>query len=378
MVSNNCNFEVVNEISIVEKNISIMKNTIKIIAFTAFAAMLTWGCSKNSGPESKLSLKDAMSQSAQDLNTAVDVIASSKAFTIFTMKEGLLKSDNPGDSTFRVYIPLEKIKGVYDFKPVKKFDLFGMSLIKYFKKTDDNSRMIVRMPLEKVTNPRSLRHYSDKDTSLVNNFTISVSDYHNNFNGFWDYDYALASEISIDNEVAGNLKIKSLVSPKKRIDYASQYAFTGSYTADYVMQSGDTASSSFSISGGGKVLYEEKLLSVKNDTSLFHRERQYILTVGDVQITRNSSTRKVEVRVNGVLQPNAVVTIVDRESDDEASVCKKRDIQITFEDGTTTTVSALIGKSIDNIKTLFESLHQVYFAANVVDWIAYDIYFNRS
>jgi hypothetical protein len=59
-------------------------------------------------------------------------------------------------------------------------------------------------------------------------------------------------------------------------------------------------------------------------------------------------------------------------------VVKKRDIQITFEDGTTTTVSDLIGKSIDNIKTLFDSLHSVYFAAYVVDWIAYDIYYQRN
>ncbi len=85
-----------------------------------------------------------------------------------------------------------------------------------------------------------------------------------------------------------------------------------------------------------------------------------------------------EVSVNGILQPGAVVSIVDTDQDQEVSVCRHREIQITFEDGTTTTISALIGNSIDDIKTLFNSLHQVYFAAYVVDWIAYDIYYNRD
>lgn len=136
--------------------------------------------------------------------------------------------------------------------------------------------------------------------------------------------------------------------------------------------------SSFAILSDANVLYEEKLLTVKNDTARFGREHQYILTIGNVQISRKSGTKTVEVSVNGVLQPNAVVAIVDQAADSEASVCKKRDVQITFEDGTTTTVSALIGKSIDNIKTLFNSLHSVYFAAYIVDWIAYDIYYQRN
>jgi hypothetical protein len=79
------------------------------------------------------------------------------------------------------------------------------------------------------------------------------------------------------------------------------------------------------------------------------------------------------------LQANAVVKVVDNASTDpEVSVLKKRDIQITFDDGTTTTVSTLIGNSVTNIKTLYDSLHSVYFAAGIVDWIAYDIYYHRN
>jgi hypothetical protein len=246
--------------------------------------------------------------------------------------------------------------------------------------------MVVRMPLSKVVNPKSLRHYSPGDTTLVNNFSITVSDYHNNYNSYHDFDYVLTSSISVDNAIAGNLDINSLVSPAHGIHYGSQYAFTDGYVAKYQYDSGDTTISSFTILGSDKVLYQEKLLTVKNDTARFGREHEYILTIGDVQIARNSGTKAVEVYLNGVLQPNATVTIVDKDDDGEnegdddheVSLCKKRDILITFEDGTTATVSDLIGQSIDDIKTLYKSLHQVFFAAYVVDWIAYDIYYQRN
>jgi hypothetical protein len=72
-----------------------------------------------------------------------------------------------------------------------------------------------------------------------------------------------------------------------------------------------------------------------------------------------------------------VVAMVDNATTTEPSVCHKREIQITFDDGTVTTISTLISGSVDNLSTLFTSLHEVYFAAYVVDWIAYDIYYKR-
>jgi hypothetical protein len=355
-----------------------MKNHGRIILVTAFLSVLLWSCSKNDGNVNNLSLKQAINQSSLNLNNAMDAISSSKAYSILTINDGTQKSASTTDSLYRVYIPLEKIKGVYDYHPVPKTDRWGRSLIQFFNMTGDNSQMIVRMPLKKVVNPRTLRHYEPSDSLLENNFSIAVSDYHNNYNSYHDFDYILKSEISVDDVIAGNLNIKYIISPTLGIQYASQYAFSDSYTADYKYESGDTTLSSFTITGDNKILYEEKLLTVKNDTVRFGREHKYILTIGDVQIVRKSGLRTVEVYVNGVLQPDAKVEIIDKEEDTEASVCRKRDIQITFEDGTVTTVSALIGESIVNIKTLFDSLHQVYFAAYIVDWIAYDIYYQRN
>jgi hypothetical protein len=359
-----------------------MKNQGRIIVLFALAGAFLTGCSKSDNQANKLTLKESLNRSALKLNTAMGDIKATKAFTIFTINDGGLKSGNSTDSLYKVYIPLDKIKGVFDYKPVAKVDRHGKSIIQFFNQTADNSQMIVRMPLSKVVNPKSLRHSSHEDSTLTNNFSITVSDYHNNYNNYHDYDYALVSAISIDNVKAGNLNITSLVSPKEGTRYASQYAFDASYTAKYKYASGDTTVSSFSINDGDKLLYEEKLLTIKNDTARFGREHQYILTIGNVQITRKKGIHTAEVSVNGVLQPNATVTIIDNEEDGEddheASVCNKRDILITFEDGTTSTVSALIGQSITDIKTLFDSLHQVYFAAYVVDWIAYDIYYQRN
>ena len=349
----------------------------RILLGTILFTALSSGCAKNDGLTENATLNQAIDESALNLNNAMEEITASQAYSILTVSDdGTSKSAS--DTDYKVYIPLELVKGVYDYKPEASFDRWGISLIRYFLKSADNTQMIVNMPLKKVTNPRLLRHYAQEDSLLTNNFSIAVSDYHNNYNSYHDYDYILSSEISVDNTLAGKLNIKSLVSPTDGTDYASQYAFTDSYTANYKYVSGDTTKSGFSIKDGDKVLYEEYLLTIKNDTARFGREHFYTLTIGNVQIIRNSSAKTVQIAVDGEIQETAKVEIIDKVIDPEASVCKKRDIQITFEDGTVRTISGLIGESVDNIKTLFESLHQVYFAAFVVDWIAYDIYYQRN
>jgi hypothetical protein len=354
-----------------------MKNQFRLIVVTVLLGASLFSCTKNNVVDNS-SLKQSINQSALSLNTAMNAISSSKAYSILTVSDATLKSAAITDATYKVYITLDSIKGVYNYKPVNKPDRWGWSLIKFFTKTADNSQMIVKMPLSKVTHPRSLSQFVPADSTLVNNFSIAVSAYHNNYNSYWDYDYLLTSEISVDNVVTGNLNIQSLVSPAKGIQYTSQYSFAGGYTAQYKYNSGDTTLSSFTILNGTTVLYQEKLQTVRNDTARFGREHQYTLTIGNVQIIRKSAT-SVAVYLNGVLQSNAVVKIIDNSSTDpEVSVLKKRDIQITFDDGTTTTISALIGNSVTNIKTLFDSLHSVYFAAGIVDWIAYDIYYHRN
>jgi len=361
-----------------------MKKQIRFLLAAAIMIASLWGCSKDSGLLDSSSLKLVINQNAMNLNKAVDKITSTEAFSILTVNDGTLKSATLTDSTFRVYIGLDLIKGVYDYKPVDFRDRWGFSLVRYFKKTAENSQMIVKMPLKKVKNPMGLRHYSHADSTLKNNFQIAVSDYYNNYNSYWDYEYLLDSKISIDDAEAGSLYMKSLVSPVKGRHYMSQYAFAGGYTAKYGFNSGDTTTYNFSIMDGTKTLYGETRMTIKNDTARHHREHQYILTIGNVQIIRKPASHSVQVAVDGVIQPNATVKVIDRdddgddEGDHEVSCTDKRDVQITFEDGTTTTISELIGNSVGDIRTIFRSLHQVYFAASIVDWIAYDIYYHRN
>jgi hypothetical protein len=353
-----------------------MRSIRMIIVVSVTLALTTLSCNKND--QSDVSLKQAVDNSTTLLNNAMNDITASKAYGLLTLSDGGQKSAETADPVYKTYITLDKIKGVYNYTPVSTTDKWGIPLIRYFSKTADDNMMIVNMPLKKVERPWSLRQILSSDSELTNNFSISVSDYHNNYNSYHDFDYLLASEISIDGSPAGKLNIKSIVSPDLGKDYASQYVFTDGYTAEYKYLSGDPSVYTFAINDNDKVLYEEKRETTENTGSAFKREQTYTLTIGDFKIVRKSGIKEPSIYVNDVLQTEAVVEIIDREEDQEASVCRKRDIQITFDDGTTTTLSALIGESVEDIKTLFESLHDVYFAAYIVDWIAYDIYYQRN
>jgi hypothetical protein len=353
-----------------------MKRILKTTTGILLAGILFAGCERSDTSLDTSSLKQSIDQSAADLNAAMKTISASKAFSLFTVTEDGSKSDL-SENDYDVYISLDQVKGVYEYSPVATTDRLGLPLIRFFSRTADDAKMIVKLPLKKVEHPRSLRSYVAADTALTNNFSISVSEYHNNYNSYWDYDYLLTSDISIDEAAAGKLNIESVVSPDNGTDYNSQYVFTGSYSAKYRYLSGDTTVSSFGIYDGTNLLYEEKRQTIPNDTARFGREHLYTLTIGNVQIVRKSGVIAPAIYVNGTLQTNAVVAIIDRDSDPEATVCKKRDISITFDDGTVKTVSGLIGDSVTDIRTLFDSLHDVYFAAYIVDWIAYDIYYER-
>lgn len=358
-----------------------MKNVAIKLSGLFFVSLLVLSCSKTETGSSQIPLKDALTSSTQNLNSAITDISASQAFQLLSVNSGTtLKSGTMMTTTtgYGALIPLSLVKGVYDYKALKTEESNHYPLIRFFMKSASANNMVVNMPLSKLKNPHDIREYHKADSTLTNNFSISVSDYHNNYNNYHDYDYVNVADISIDNVNAGGLNIKSIVSPNHNTQYASQFDFTNGYTAKYLYSSGDTTVSSFTILKAGGIIYQEKLLTIKKDTAKFGREHQYILTIGNVKIVRKYGS-PAEVYVNGVLDSKAVVTIIDNDENEESehSITNKRDIQITFADGTASTVSALIGNSIADISTLFTSLHQVYFAAYVVDWIAYDIYYKR-
>jgi hypothetical protein len=354
-----------------------MKKTAFKLASISLLIVLVMGCSKSDPGVSSTVLKDAISSSAQNLNNAVTEITTNQAFQLLSISSSGMTYKS--GTVYTTNIPLSLIKGVYDYKALKTTSSQNDPLIRFFTQSADPSKMVINMPLAKLKDPRNLRVYLKADSALTNNFSMTVSNYYNNYNNYSDYDYVNVADISIDKVKAGSLNIKSLVSPTTGTQYASSFAFSNGYTAKYAYASGDTTVSSFAIVKANATLYEEKLLTVKavkTDNEKFGREHTYILTIGDVKLVRNSDHTS-QVYLKNVLQPKAIVAMVDVVPTTEPSICHKREIQITFEDGTVATISSLISKSITDITTLFTSLHDVYFAAYVADWIGYDIYYKR-
>lgn len=346
-------------------------------------SVMSWRCAKenmqSSSSSSTTTLKSALNQNITTLSTAVTAIKNDQGYKVLTLngntglKAGTLSVDSVA---YKVNIFLSLIKGVYDYNPAPALHPFNGAPIRFFTKTADSSLMIVRMPTAILQRPESMKHQQPRDTTYKNNFVITVSDYTYSWNDWFNYNYNIKSSVTIDSVAAGNLGIVSY-GDNTGYNYTSSYQFANGYLVSYHAASGDTMVTSYDISQGGTTLYEEKTLTLKSNFNLRHRENEYILTIGNVTIDRKTTLDSALVYVGGVLQTNAKVSIIDKVADPTASICKKRDIQITFADGTTTTVSQLAGTLIPTISTIFSSMSSVYFATGIVDWIAVDILNNK-
>jgi hypothetical protein len=131
------------------------------------------------------------------------------------------------------------------------------------------------------------------------------------------------------------------------------------------------------------MLYEENISSYRVNSENRRRERIYSLTIGDVKIVREMgpySLDSAKVYVAGVLQLNAKVEIIVNETEGEevGLTNKKRDILITFDDGTSTTIRELKGNTIENIAEIFKSVRQAGFATHIIDRIAANIYWSKN
>ncbi len=351
--------------------------------------IITWGCNKTNDSLSSVnsvSLKSSINTGVQNLTSAVNSISASPGYQVFTgandlsTKSGVI---SPLD-TLTQSIGLADIAGIYTYKATK-MTRGHMSLMKFFTKTGVSSQMIVSLPESKVNSPRMLLRYTPADTLLANDYTVTVSDYLVKFNLFNSYDYKMASSIKIKDVDAGALQIQSTYGKNNGYMYSSEFDFPDGYSTKYLAASGDTAVSSYSINQGTKTLYQEKLTSIKTSTDLKHRERDYSLTIGNVLIERKlgigQALDSAKVYVSGVLQLKSKVEIIDTSTDptvDPTVTNQKRELKITFDDGTTATFSQLAGTVITNINSIFTSMHQVNFATNIVDMIAWDIYTKKN
>lgn len=357
--------------------------TIKMFMLLTATALIGWSCTSDL---SDSSLKASLEKSSSDLSAALTAITASQGYQVLaTPAVGSASNVSAAyspviDSTYSSIL-LADILGEYEFNKANTYKKWKQPITNFFSKTADNaSLMIIRLPEEKVKRPNALFVYNPADTLLTNNYVFSLNKYDYKFNRFLGWDYDMASTINVKSVDAGSLSIQSSSSKEAGYKFASQFLFADGYSTKCSYSTGDSAVSVYAVYQGANALYEEKYTAVKSAGENRHREREYALTIGNVQIVRKAGPNNLDsakVYVAGVLQATAKVEVVDVTSSDATDVSvtnHKRELKITFEDGTSKTISELLGTSVDTIRNLFISLRQSYFATSIVDRIAWDIY----
>jgi len=351
-------------------------------------SLLAWSCNSKDDL-GQGSLKTSLTANTQSLTTAMASISTSPAYQVLTSSEtsgGASKVSASAESTSATTldsISLTDITGIYEYNNTKKYKKWQPWLLNFFTKTADSAVMVVKLPEEKVKNARTLLTYSPADSLLTNNYIFSLSKYKYKF-GFPVWSYDMASTINIKGVDAGALNIQSSVNSSREYQFTSGFAFASGYDVKCNYKFGDSLVSTYSISQASKVLYEEKFTAAKVIGSKRLTEREYALTIGDIKIVRKPGMNSLDsskVYVAGVLQTKSKVEIVDQVTDSiETSVTnKKRELKITFDDGTSTTLSQLLGaNTLETIRTLFVSMRQTYFATSIVDKIAWNVYQNKK
>lgn len=344
--------------------------------------MILWQCNRDdSSSLSQKSFKETLSTNTETLNTAADAISSTEGYKMLTTSSSQVKSDD-GDGDYSYYadsILLDSIKGVYEFDPSTKMFKCRNCLYRMFSRTGNSDNLVIKLPEEYVFHPWRLHYLSAEDTTMSNNFTITTTDYYYNFshNHGWFYDYILAASFETDTSSVGSVNIQSSRKSYTDYNYSSTYTFDNDYSISVNTESGDTTSSGFSLLDGSDVLLKETLMKIRATDST-SRERIYSLQIGNIEIRRSSAVDSIEVYQDGTLQTDITAQIVDQDNDfEDHSVCKKRDIQITYADGTTANVSDLLAPSKEILSGLRDSMHNIYFAKHLIDYIAWNIYMNK-
>ena len=154
--------------------------------------------------------------------------------------------------------------------------------------------------------------------------------------------------------------------------YTSSFTFKDGYNIASVWQDGDTATSNFSLSNNSDTLFKESSMFIGQGYHM--KEKYYDLTIGSVELKKSPGIDSIQVFVNDVLQQHAA-TIITNDTEN-ASVCNRMDIMLTYDDGTTAKLSDVLAPVKDELKTLRDSLRSMYFARNIVDYIAFSIYYD--
>ncbi len=351
-----------------------------IIALTAGIVLIAWSCSKvdtnNNG------LKQSVEKGVADISHAVSTITGSTGYQLLTISDNAAKSDVTINDT----INLKMVAGIYDFQPDTIMRFHNFTPYRLFKKTGVSENMVVNMPEMLVMHPRHLFFFDMKDTVYPNNFTVTATDYHIYFNWWHNSEYKLTAGLTLNNENAGSMDVSSTSNSEHSSSFSSSYTFKDGSHISAVWQAGDTATSSFSLSQAGDTLFKEKntfIWHMEHEGEMHggmhggnNAERLYELTIGNVEIKKSAGIDSIQVFVGGTLQKHSAQVIIDQ-TDTTASICNKRDILLTYDDGTTAKLSELMAPIKTQLKTLRDSLRSMFFSRRIIDYIAYSIYFEN-
>lgn len=336
------------------------KNPLPLALLTG---LLMWQCS---GTENVPSVKQSLDEGIDRISKAVNVISATKGYELMTISDMTKSGDGFSDS-----INLDMISGVYEFMPdTFVYRHFSMPFWK-FGKTADSDVLIMNMPQKLVVRPGYLFHPDPDEAEFTNDFTVTASEYHFYYSFLRKFDYRLYAGFTLEGEDIGKLEVASAGETFTGRSYFSRYSFTDNYSFEVAFAIGDTSVSSMALTEGDDLLLGEENHFIHSGFRTF--ERKYILTIGDVQIVRSSGVDSIEVYLAGVLQNSAAVVITDKDGA-EGSVCRNRDIELTFNDGTMARLSDLMGPSLEILKSLAGPMREMYFARRIVDHLAMTIY----
>ncbi|MCU0460350.1 MAG: hypothetical protein MUE37_14845 [Bacteroidales bacterium] len=337
-----------------------------LLPLSLLAGLLLWQCS---GTETDTSVRKSLDEGINRISKAVNIISRTKGYELMTLTDMTKSGDGYSDS-----ISLGMISGVFDFMPdTFVYRHFSMPFWK-FSRTADSDKLVMNMPYKLVSRPRYLFNPDPEEGETENDFTITSSDYHYYYSFLRRFDYLLNAGLALEGEDIGKLEVASAGESFSGRSYSSKYSFTDDYSFEVAFTRGDTSVSSMALLEGDELLMGEENHFIHSGFRTF--ERKYILTIGDVQIVRSTGVDSIEVYLAGVLQNSAAAVITD-EDETEGSVCRHRDIELTFNDGTTARLSELMGPSLEILKSLAGPMREMYFARRIVDHLAMTIYYQK-
>ena len=354
-----------------------MRRVVWVSIITVSISTLLFRCNSTEtspSPAQQTTLKQSLNSGADQVKTAIEQIKNSPGYQVLSINDGSSASGGrvTGTNDTLLSIDLNKIKGVYAFTQDTTEHHWKMPFYDQFLKTADNDQFVIEMPEALAKHPW---HYLDKnsDSTYANNFVVTTSEFKYLLTGAWDYNYRLNSSITLDDNPAGSISINSTSTSNTDYSYQSTYDFDNDYKLEATVQSGDTASVQYTLMQNEETLFMEayQLMAKENSN---HPDVEYTLAIGNVMIKRNSATDSIQVYKDNVLQANASISVAytdDNDSIDDHSVFHHKEIQITFDDGTSTTISELMGSTLGDLGTLFADLRNAYFTKNIVNYVAF-------